>query len=87
MKNAHTWTPRSTLSYGSLITEQTIAIQTSKKWSGAALLIDGGGARTLAQDEESGVVFGMRKEAIKRGGAARGVALEGVAAEIQAFGA
>jgi two-component system chemotaxis response regulator CheB len=41
------------------------------------------GARTLAQDEESCVVFGMPKEAIKRGGAERVVPLSGIAGEIQ----
>ena len=41
------------------------------------------GARTLAQDEESCVVFGMPKEAIKRGGVERTLPLSGVAAEIQ----
>ncbi|MGY4827385.1 protein-glutamate methylesterase/protein-glutamine glutaminase [Sphaerotilaceae bacterium SBD11-9] len=41
------------------------------------------GARTLAQDEESCVVFGMPKEAIKRGGAERVIPLSGVAQEIQ----
>jgi two-component system chemotaxis response regulator CheB len=41
------------------------------------------GARTLAQDEESCVVFGMPKEAIKRGGAERVLPLAGIAAEIQ----
>jgi two-component system chemotaxis response regulator CheB len=41
------------------------------------------GARTLAQDEESCVVFGMPKEAIKRGGAERVVPLAGIAGEIQ----
>jgi two-component system chemotaxis response regulator CheB len=41
------------------------------------------GARTLAQDEESCVVFGMPKEAIKRGGAERVLPLSGIAAEIQ----
>jgi len=40
------------------------------------------GARTLAQDEDSCVVFGMPKEAIKRGGVERVVPLQGVAAEI-----
>ena len=40
------------------------------------------GARTLAQDEESCVVFGMPKEAIKRGGVERNVPLHGIAAEI-----
>jgi two-component system chemotaxis response regulator CheB len=40
------------------------------------------GARTVAQDEESCVVFGMPKEAIKRGGVERTIALSGVAQEI-----
>ncbi len=40
------------------------------------------GARTLAQDEESCVVFGMPKEAIKRGGVERTVPLQAIAAEI-----
>jgi len=40
------------------------------------------GSRTLAQDEESCVVFGMPKEAIKRGGAERVVPLSAVAQEI-----
>jgi two-component system chemotaxis response regulator CheB len=42
------------------------------------------GARTLAQDEESCVVFGMPKEAIKRGGVERTVSLPMIAREIQA---
>ena len=41
------------------------------------------GAQTVAQDEESCVVFGMPKEAIKRGGAQRTLPLSAVAAEIQ----
>ncbi|MBX3619737.1 MAG: chemotaxis response regulator protein-glutamate methylesterase [Rhizobacter sp.] len=41
------------------------------------------GARTLAQDEDSCVVFGMPKEAIKRGGVERVVPLAGIAGEIQ----
>jgi two-component system chemotaxis response regulator CheB len=40
------------------------------------------GAHTLAQDEESCVVFGMPKEAIKRGGVERTVPLTGIAREI-----
>jgi len=40
------------------------------------------GARTLAQDEDSCVVFGMPKEAIKRGGVERSVPLLAIAAEI-----
>lgn len=41
------------------------------------------GARTVAQDEDSCVVFGMPKEAIKRGGAERTLPLSAVAQEIQ----
>jgi len=40
------------------------------------------GARTLAQDEDSCVVFGMPKEAIRRGGVERVVPLQGIAAEV-----
>ena len=40
------------------------------------------GARTLAQDEDSCVVFGMPKEAIKLGAAQRVVPLSSIAAEI-----
>jgi len=40
------------------------------------------GARTLAQDEDSCVVFGMPKEAIKRGGVERTVPLHAIAAEV-----
>ena len=40
------------------------------------------GARTLAQDEDSCVVFGMPKEAIKRGGVERTVPLGAIASEI-----
>ena len=40
------------------------------------------GAHTLAQDEESCVVFGMPKEAIKRGGVERTVPLQAIAGEI-----
>jgi len=40
------------------------------------------GARTIAQDEESCVVFGMPKEAIKRGGVERTLALGAMAQEI-----
>jgi two-component system chemotaxis response regulator CheB len=42
------------------------------------------GARTLAQDEESCVVFGMPKEAIKRGGVERQVSLSAIGREIMA---
>jgi two-component system chemotaxis response regulator CheB len=40
------------------------------------------GAHTLAQDEESCVVFGMPKEAIKRGGVERVVPLTSIGREI-----
>jgi two-component system chemotaxis response regulator CheB len=40
------------------------------------------GARTIAQDEASCVVFGMPQEAIKRGGAEQVVPLERIAAEV-----
>jgi len=42
------------------------------------------GARTLAQDEESCVVYGMPKEAVKRGGVERTVPLAAIAREIMA---
>lgn len=42
------------------------------------------GARTLAQDEESCVVYGMPKEAVKRGGVERSVPLGAIAREIMA---
>ncbi|MBS1191587.1 MAG: CheB methylesterase:Response regulator receiver [Rhodocyclaceae bacterium] len=44
------------------------------------------GARTLAEDEASCVVFGMPKEAIKLGGVDRAVPLQQIAREIVAFG-
>lgn len=40
------------------------------------------GACTLAQDEESCVVFGMPKEAIKRGGVEKTVSLNAIGREI-----
>jgi two-component system chemotaxis response regulator CheB len=40
------------------------------------------GARTLAQDEKSSVVFGMPKEAWARGGAERLVALPEIGREV-----
>lgn len=43
------------------------------------------GAKTYAQDEASSVVFGMPKEAIKRGGAVHIVALEQVAGQIMLY--
>lgn len=45
------------------------------------------GARTLAQDEESCVVYGMPKEAVRMGGVDREVPLAHVAAEILGFDA
>ncbi|KRA42169.1 protein-glutamate methylesterase/protein-glutamine glutaminase [Devosia sp. Root635] len=44
------------------------------------------GSYTIAQDEESCVVFGMPKEAIQRGAAAKIVPLHRVAAEIETYG-
>ncbi|MBX3626026.1 MAG: chemotaxis response regulator protein-glutamate methylesterase [Rhizobacter sp.] len=60
-------------------------IMTGMGDDGAAGLLEmrNQGARTLAQDEESCVVFGMPKEAIKKGGAERVVPLAGIAGEIQ----
>lgn len=43
------------------------------------------GAVTYAQDEESSVVFGMPKEAIKRGAAVHVIALDQVAAQIMLY--
>ena len=43
------------------------------------------GAFTVAQDEESSVVFGMPKEAIQRGAAMKVLPLSRVAAEIMGF--
>ena len=59
-------------------------IMTGMGDDGAAGLLEmrNAGARTLAQDEESCVVFGMPKEAIKRGGVERTVPLGAVAQEI-----
>jgi len=45
------------------------------------------GALTLAQDEESSIVFGMPKEAIALGAADRVVPLRRVAGEITAYAA
>ncbi|WP_137150627.1 chemotaxis response regulator protein-glutamate methylesterase [Devosia sp. FKR38] len=44
------------------------------------------GSHTIAQDEDSCVVFGMPKEAIQRGAAVKIVPLKRVADEIEAFG-
>jgi two-component system chemotaxis response regulator CheB len=59
-------------------------IMTGMGDDGAAGMLEmrNAGARTLAQDEESCVVFGMPKEAIKRGGVERTIPLGAVAAEI-----
>jgi two-component system chemotaxis response regulator CheB len=43
------------------------------------------GSHTIAQDEESSVVFGMPKEAIQRGGAVKIVPLSRVASEIETY--
>lgn len=61
-------------------------IMTGMGDDGAAGLLEmrQAGARTLAQDEDSCVVFGMPKEAIKRGGVERTVPLSAIAREIQA---
>jgi two-component system chemotaxis response regulator CheB len=60
-------------------------IMTGMGDDGAAGLLEmrNAGARTVAQDEESCVVFGMPKEAIKRGGVERTVPLGAMAMEIQ----
>ena len=44
------------------------------------------GARTLAQDEQSCVVYGMPKEAVKRGAAERSVPLNAISREIMQYG-
>ena len=64
-------------------------IMTGMGDDGAAGLLEmrSAGARTLAQDEDSCVVFGMPKEAIKRGGVERSVPLSSIAREIQAYAA
>jgi two-component system chemotaxis response regulator CheB len=45
-----------------------------------------GGARTIAQDEDSCVVYGMPKEAVKLGAADEIVPLSGISAAIEGFG-
>ncbi len=59
-------------------------IMTGMGDDGAAGMLEmrNAGARTVAQDEESCVVFGMPKEAIKRGGVERTIPLGAVAQEI-----
>ncbi|SAI46044.1 chemotaxis-specific methylesterase [Bordetella ansorpii] len=62
-------------------------IMTGMGDDGAAGLLEmrTAGARTLAQDEESCVVYGMPREAVKRGAVERSVPLAGIAREIQAL--
>jgi two-component system chemotaxis response regulator CheB len=43
------------------------------------------GARTVAQDEDSSIVFGMPKEAIQRGAAQRVLPLSRMSSEIMSF--
>ena len=50
--------------------------------AGGMLAMREAGARTLAQDEASSVVFGMPKVAYERGGAERLVPLDKIAAEV-----
>lgn len=59
-------------------------IMTGMGDDGAAGLLEmrNAGAQTLAQDEDSCVVFGMPKEAIRRGGVQKTVALSAIAREI-----
>ncbi len=60
-------------------------IMTGMGDDGAAGLLEmrQAGAATLAQDEDSCVVYGMPREAVKRGGVMRSVALGAIAAEIR----
>jgi two-component system chemotaxis response regulator CheB len=59
-------------------------IMTGMGDDGAAGLLEmrQAGARTIAQDEESCVVYGMPKEAVKRGGVERTVSLDAIDREI-----
>ncbi len=59
-------------------------IMTGMGDDGAAGLLEmrNAGARTVAQDEASCVVYGMPKEAVKRGGVEKTVPLNGIAREI-----
>ena len=61
-------------------------IMTGMGDDGAAGLLEmrKAGALTVGQDEESCVVYGMPKEAVKRGGVAKTVPLSAIAREIQA---
>lgn len=60
-------------------------IMTGMGDDGAAGLLEmrKAGASTLAQDEQTCVVYGMPKEAVKRGGVERSVPLQGIAREVQ----
>jgi two-component system chemotaxis response regulator CheB len=60
-------------------------IMTGMGDDGAAGLLEmrKAGASTLAQDEATCVVYGMPKEAVKRGGVERSVPLQGIGREIQ----
>jgi two-component system chemotaxis response regulator CheB len=60
-------------------------IMTGMGDDGAAGLLEmkNAGARTVAQDEESCVVFGMPKEAIKRGGVDKVIPLSAIAQDLQ----
>lgn len=62
-------------------------IMTGMGDDGAAGLLEmrTAGARTLAQDEDSCVVYGMPREALKRGAVERSVPLATIAREIQAL--
>lgn len=62
-------------------------IMTGMGDDGAAGLLEmrTAGARTLAQDEDSCVVYGMPREALKRGAVERSVPLAAIAREIQAL--
>ena len=64
-------------------------IMTGMGDDGAAGLLEmrQAGARTLGQDEDSCVVYGMPKEAVKRGAVERTVPLRAIAREIMGFGA
>ena len=61
-------------------------IMTGMGDDGAAGLLEmrTAGARTVAQDEESCVVYGMPKEAVKRGGVEKTVPLQAISREIMA---
>jgi two-component system chemotaxis response regulator CheB len=61
-------------------------IMTGMGDDGAAGLLEmrNAGARTVGQDEESCVVYGMPKEAVKRGGVEKTVSLQAIGCEIMA---